>query len=35
MGNKYKVSFTDAEKEQFALMESFGVPIESLNKLLK
>ena len=35
MGNKYKVSFTDAEKEQFALMESFGVPIESLNQIIK
>lgn len=35
MGNKYKVSFTDAEKEQFALMESFGVPIESLSQIIK
>ena len=35
MGNKYQVKFTDAEKEQFALMESFGVPIESLNQIIK
>lgn len=35
MGDKYKVSFTDQEKEQFSLMESFGMPIESLSSIIK
>jgi biopolymer transport protein ExbD len=35
MGDKYKLSFTEDEKTQFALMESFGVPMESLSGLLK
>jgi len=35
MGNKYKVSFTDQEKREFALMESFGVPIENLSAIIK
>ena len=35
MAEKYKVTFTDKEKDQFMLMESFGVPIESLSGLLK
>lgn len=35
MADKYKLSFTEDEKNQFELMESFGVPIESLSGLLK
>ena len=34
MADKYKLSFTDAEKQQFALMEGFGVPIQSLSQIL-
>lgn len=30
----YKVSFSDAEKQEFKLMEEFGVPIEDLKRLL-
>ena len=35
MGNQYKVSFTDQEKREFSLMESFGVPIENLSAIIK
>jgi len=35
MAQKYKVEFTDKEKEQFALVEEFGVPIEELKELLE
>ena len=28
MGNKYGVKFSEGESDQFALIESFGVPIE-------
>jgi len=35
MGDKYKMEFTEEEKNQFALMEGFGVPIEGLSQLLK
>ena len=35
MAQKYKVEFTDKEKEQFALVEEFGVPIEELKGLLE
>ena len=35
MGDKYKIAFTEDEKNQFALMEGFGVPIEGLSQLLK
>ena len=35
MAEKYKLKFTEAEKNQFALMESFGVPIDELSGLLK
>lgn len=35
MGNKYGVPFTDQEKDQFALMESFGVPIQNLSAIIK
>ncbi len=34
MGQKKGVKFTDQEMEQFALMESFGVPIESMSQLI-
>ena len=34
MAQKYQVTFTDKEKEQFAIMEGFGVPIESLSAIL-
>jgi len=35
MGQKYGVSFSDEQKEQFALMESFGVPIQNLAEIIK
>ena len=35
MGDKYKMEFTEEEKNQFELMEGFGVPIEGLSQLLK
>lgn len=35
MSDKYKVPFTEEEKSQFVLLESFGVPIEGLSQLLK
>lgn len=35
MADKYKLSFTDEEKNKFSKMESFGVPIENLSGLLK
>ncbi|MES2138082.1 MAG: biopolymer transporter ExbD [Bacteroidota bacterium] len=34
MGAQYKVDFTKKEKEQFAKMTSFGVPIETLKQYL-
>lgn len=34
MSEKYGVTFTDEEKQRFSLMESFGVPIESLNSII-
>ena len=34
MAQKYKVTFTDAEKTQFALIDEFGVPVEGLKQLL-
>ncbi|MES2395258.1 MAG: biopolymer transporter ExbD [Bacteroidota bacterium] len=34
MGAQYKVSFTNKEKEEFAKMTSFGVPIETLKQYL-
>ncbi|HEY0091057.1 MAG TPA: biopolymer transporter ExbD [Flavobacterium sp.] len=34
MGNKYGVKFSEGESDQFALIESFGVPIESLKTIL-
>lgn len=34
MSDKYGITFTPEEKQRFALMESFGVPIESLNSII-
>ena len=34
MGAQYKVAFTNKEKEEFAKMTSFGVPIETLKQYL-
>lgn len=34
MSDKYGITFSDAEKQRFVLMESFGVPIESLNSII-
>jgi len=34
MAQKYKITFSDEEKAQFALVDEFGVPIESLKELL-
>ena len=30
----YKINFTDQEKEQFALIDEFGVPIEALSQVI-
>ena len=34
MGEKYGVTFTQDEKDKFALMEGFGVPIQSLSQII-
>ena len=34
MGEKYGVKFTEDEKDKFALMEGFGVPIQSLSQII-
>jgi biopolymer transport protein ExbD len=34
MGDKYDVDFTDEEKEKFALMDGFGVPILNLKQII-
>ncbi|MGL2964971.1 ExbD/TolR family protein [Flavobacterium sp. XGLA_31] len=34
MAQMYKVDFTEKEKEQFALVEEFGVPVQGLKALL-
>ena len=34
MSNKYGVKFSDEDQNKFALMESFGVPIQSLQQVL-
>lgn len=34
MAQKYKVTFTEEEKAQFALVDEFGVPVEGLKSLL-
>jgi biopolymer transport protein ExbD len=35
MGQKYNIEFTEAEKERFSLIESFGVPIQNLKEIIK
>jgi biopolymer transport protein ExbD len=35
MSAKYNVAFTDKEKKDFSLLESFGVPMDELSSLLK
>jgi biopolymer transport protein ExbD len=35
IGKKYNISFTEQEKARFALMPSFGVPVGSLQSLLR
>ena len=34
MAEKYNMTFTEKESEEFGLMESFGVPMESLKQIL-
>jgi biopolymer transport protein ExbD len=34
MGEKYNVTFSEKESEEFGLMESFGVPIQNLKEIL-
>jgi biopolymer transport protein ExbD len=34
MGQKYNIAFSEADAEKFALMESFGVPIQNLKEIL-
>ena len=34
MSNKYNVKFSDEDQNKFAVMESFGVPIQSLKQIL-
>ena len=34
MGQKYNIAFSEADGEQFALMESFGVPVQNLKQIL-
>ena len=34
MGQKYGIAFSESDSQQFALMEGFGVPIESLKQIL-
>ena len=34
MAQKYKITFTQTEKDQFALVDEFGVPVEGLKQLL-
>lgn len=34
ISEKYKVAFTETEKQQFALMEAFGTPVGSLKSIL-
>ena len=35
MGNKYGVKFSDDEQNKFAIMESFGVPVQNLKQILE
>jgi biopolymer transport protein ExbD len=34
MGQKYNVTFSDDDQNKFAIMESFGVPVQSLKQVL-
>lgn len=34
MGNKYGVTFSEEDQNKFALMESFGVPVQNLKQIL-
>jgi len=34
MGQKYNIAFSEADGEKFALMESFGVPVQNLKQIL-
>ena len=34
MGQKYSVPFSEADKDNFAIMEGFGVPIQSLKQII-
>jgi biopolymer transport protein ExbD len=34
MAQKYEVTFSDSDMDKFALMESFGVPVQSLKQIL-
>ena len=34
MGQKYGIAFSESEAQEFAIMEGFGVPIESLKQIL-
>lgn len=34
MGDKYGIAFTDKEKQEFSLIDEFGVPIESLKTII-
>ena len=34
MGQKYNVTFSQEDKDKFALMEGFGVPIQSLKQII-
>ena len=35
MGEKYDVTFSEEDKQSFAAMESFGVPVQSLKQILE
>jgi biopolymer transport protein ExbD len=34
MGNKYGVTFSEDDQKQFAIMESFGVPVQNLKQII-
>jgi biopolymer transport protein ExbD len=34
MGNKYGVKFSEDDQNQFAIMESFGVPVQNLKQII-
>jgi biopolymer transport protein ExbD len=34
MGQKYEMEFSEQDKEKFAIMESFGVPLQNLKQIL-